>query len=67
MEEKKSAFSSFNHLVLLKIAKYLHPQDIVRTFLKLNKATHSLGTHNALWRKILIYEAVAAAREPNLF
>ena len=39
MEEKKedlSAFNGFNHLILLTIAKYLSPKEIVSSFLKLN-------------------------------
>ena len=59
MEEvKKSRFSSFNHLILINIAKYLTPAEVISSFAYLNRSCRNVGKHNALWRKFIVREAI---------
>lgn len=57
-EAKKTRFNSFNHLILITIAKYLNPSDVIRSFFNLNRNCRQVGKHNALWRKFIVREAV---------
>ena len=57
-EAKKSKFSSFNHLILITIAKYLTPRDVISSFSRMNRNCRRVGKHNALWRKFIVREAV---------